>query len=127
MATILAGQFPALGDAAWTTLTPLGTGYTTAATLYPSGRTYNVPGYRKIGGIVYLRGAVRTGTSSLGVALATLPEGYRPENDSVTAGASATGTGSTAAVVRVYPNGEIWLPGAASTTYHLDGISFIPA
>jgi len=58
-------------DAAWTPLT-LESGWTAL-----SGE---VPGYRKIGDVVYLRGsAMLTGTyGSSGASLATLPAGFRP-------------------------------------------------
>lgn len=127
VATILAGSFPAIGDADWTTITPFGTGYTTAATLYPSTYTYAVPGYRKMSGLVHLRGAVRTGGTSLGVALGTLPAGYRPAADFMASCASATSSARAAVTLIVMTTGEVWLPGAANTTYHLDGISFAPA
>ena len=41
-----------------------------------SGNT--APGYRKVGDVVQLRGAVSYSTTTAGVAVTTLPAGYRP-------------------------------------------------
>jgi hypothetical protein len=54
-----------------------------APTLLSSWTNYSVPtwepaGYRRIGGVVYLRGMLKPGTVTVGATLFTLPAGYRP-------------------------------------------------
>lgn len=42
---------------------------------------YAVPGYRKVGSQVFLRGACKSGVNSSGTVIFTLPAGYRPANN----------------------------------------------
>jgi hypothetical protein len=56
-------------DPRWITMTPLLNGWTADASVGP-------PQYRRIGGLVYLRGGING--SSMNAALFTLPSGYRP-------------------------------------------------
>lgn len=42
---------------------------------YDSGSTFEIPAYTRIGGVVHLKGLMKSGTSS---AAFTLPPGYRP-------------------------------------------------
>lgn len=127
VATLLEGQFTPYGDAAWTTVT-LATGYSmTPADLYPASHTYAEPAYRKIGGVVYLRGAARCTTAGY-FTLATLPAGYRPANDAMFVGHSATTTGTNAeTMIWIYTDGQIVTTGGNIATFHLDGICFVPA
>ncbi len=125
VATILAGQFAPANEAAWTTLT-LGANYTTAATLYPTGPTYALPGCRKVGGVVHLRGVCRT-TATGSQIMATLPAGYRPEADGLYTVNVFTSSTSLHAHVYIYANGEMYTAETATSTFHLDGISFIAA
>lgn len=125
VATILAGQFAPANEAAWTTLT-LGANYTTAATLYPTGPTYALPGCRKVGGVVHLRGVCRT-TATGSQILATLPAGYRPEADGLYVVNVFTSSTSLHAHIYIYANGEMYTAETATSTFHLEGISFIAA
>lgn len=111
------------GDADWTALT-LGSGWLIPG-LYPSGHTYVAPGYRKIAGVVYLRGTARKGISSSEIG--TLPSGYRPSNDSLYLSHYATSTTLYKQTCWVYANGEIRPGGSNNSTFHLDGIHFVPA
>ncbi len=125
VATILAGQFAPANEAAWTTLT-LGANYTTAATLYPTGPTYALPGCRKAGGVVHLRGVCRTTATGTQI-LATLPAGYRPEADGLYVVNVFTSSTSLHAHIYIYANGEMYTAETATSTFHLEGISFIAA
>lgn len=130
LATILAAYLPTGStDADWTTISPLGTYWTSGGTEYPGSvtLTYAVPAYRKVNGIVYLRGAVSI-TSNTSAAVGTLPEGYRPAYRSVFAIASATPSNNGTELLYIEDTGGIYIPDdALSTTYHLDGICFVPA
>ena len=130
LATILTDYLPTGStDADWTALTPLGTYWTSSGTEYPGAvsGTYAVPGYRKVNGVVYLRGAVSI-TSNTSAAVGTLPAGYRPAYRSVFAIAVATPSSNTTELLYIEDTGAIYIPDdALSTTYHLDSISFVPA
>ncbi len=125
VAAILAGQFAPANEAAWTNFT-LGASFTTAATLYPTGPTWALPGCRKMGGIVQLRGACRS-TATGSRLMTTLDAGYRPEADGMYVVNIATSSATEHAHVYIYTNGEIYGMEATTQTYHLDGISFIAA
>lgn len=112
-------------DAAWTNFT-LAAGWGTTPTLYPTGHTYPVPGYRKMGGVVYLRGMARYGAGSVSV-IGTLPTGYRPTNDAMYVGYRATSLTPTRVLVWVYADGQVVPYGSGNASYHIDGICFVPA
>jgi hypothetical protein len=67
------------------------------------GGTYEQPGYRRINGVVYLKGLVKNGTVAVGTILGNLPVGFRPKaqqvfaavNGSPQSGAATTGTAHT--------------------------------
>src|SRR4029453_9280226 len=93
-------------------------------TIYQPGSGYSVPGYRKVGDIVYIRGMVTGGTMTSGIAILTLPVGYR-----IPGGAyfmiAAAGT-PTAKRLQVNTSGDLLIPSALDSNawLNLDGIFF---
>lgn len=127
LAAILATSTTVVGDADWIPFSSLGTYWTTSSTT-PSGNSFAVPAYRKVNGVVYLRGAARV-TSATSNALGTLPVGYRPAAQCVFAVGYTTTSityGSTTGV-KLSTDGTIRFDASTNITYHLDGISFVPA
>lgn len=129
VAAILADQFPALGDAAWTTLT-LAT-YWTETSVYPTTLgsytpTWVAPACRLIGGICYLRGHVRSSSNSADYVFATLGAGYRPAADTwLPIYYSNSTTTFAESWVLIKTNGELLIPNRSNAyCYHLDGICF---
>lgn len=130
LATILAAYLPSgATDADWTTIT-LNSPWTSSGSEYPGNvsLTYAVPGYRKVNGIVYLRGACSV-TSNTSTALgSSLPEGYRPAFQAVFSIAIASPSSNATELIYITDTGSLYIPDEAlSTTYHLDGICFVPA
>lgn len=125
IAVVMADQFAPAGDADWTTLT-LESGYSTT-TLYPTSiSTWTAPGYRKMGGIVRLRGAAHN--SSGGSTIGYLPAGYRPAYACGFAAFDGSTSGTTTVTrVTIEPDGAIKHGSISGHTIHLDGISFVPA
>lgn len=103
-------------DAAWTNVSAFTNSW--AAT---TDGVHAVPGYRKVGGRVYLRGAAVSGTH--GSSAFTLPTGYRPSKSLVYA--QMTDNGSTLPTsVGVGSDGTV-IPGSGTySTVWFDGISF---
>jgi hypothetical protein len=96
-------------DSNWTDITSLSNGFVTGGV---------TPGYRKLNGVVYMRGNVHQGT---GEATAfTLPEGFRPEVETVIL-SQKFGT-SVGTYVTILENGSV-KPHDDATW--LSGISFI--
>jgi hypothetical protein len=128
VAAILAAQFPALGDAAWTDAT-LGTYWTSAATIYPttasgSTVTWSTLAYRKVGGVVYIRGVARC-SNSLANEITTLPSGYRPAVDMWFPAILATAsTAYIASSVLVKTDGTVWGASNSGNNFHFGGICF---
>lgn len=79
---------------------------------------------RKIGGIVHLRGLIKTGTITVGTTLFTLPAGYRPAKTLLFRCASYNGGNWLMGINNV---GTVYIAEAtASTTWtSLTGVSFI--
>lgn len=125
---ILAGEFPALGDAAWTDLT-LTTGWTVSGTLYPTSvrgytPTYAAPGYRKVGGIVYLRGAVNC-DSATATPIATLPADYRPAAPLLVNVVRSSSASQGTLYLLIGTDGTLQVNSSdTSYTYFFDGICF---
>lgn len=44
----------------------------------PFGGAYRGPAYRRLGGVVYIKGLIKSGTAAPGTAIFTLPAGFRP-------------------------------------------------
>lgn len=96
---------------------------------YESG--FATPGYIKTsGGVVFLRGLIKNGTTTNGTVVATLPVGYRP-NTRVTMPVTARSSAGTneSAVVQIQTNGDIqiWYVDAHATLpwVSLDGVGFL--
>jgi hypothetical protein len=85
--------------------------------------TYGPPGYRKIAGMVYLKGLIKSGT--LSTVIFTLPVGFRP-SASVTPSRYflASGNGGITYVEINGVNGEVSLDPGDATWTNLNGIVF---
>lgn len=116
-----------IGDTAWTALTLGGTWATSAAAIAAGEQA---PHYRKDGsGFVHVDGYLDTGFST-GVAIGTLPAGYRPlKTHRFPAFSSGTVTGDTAsdrlAGLIVKSDGTINWDGHGSSFIQLDLIDFL--
>ena len=73
-----------------------------------------VPQYRKLGDLVFLRGVCRSGSD----AAFSLPVGFRPPV-SLTFAVGSSGTPGT---MQVGSNGDVTLISGASTAFHLNGV-----
>jgi hypothetical protein len=103
------------GDAGWTAPT-----FQNSWVNYAGG-VYSPAGYRKDGaGFVHLRGLVSTGTVGSGVAIFTLPVGYRPAYQSL----FVTISNSLIARVDVQADGKVCLTSGSATWASLEGITF---
>lgn len=88
------------------------------------GGVYAEPRYYKdFGGSVRVEGLIKSGTTTSGTVVATLPVGYRPDKTLM----FFTGTSAGAATVEVHPGGNIVASGGFSQTWtSLAGIAFKP-
>lgn len=114
------------GDADWTDAT-LTAGYVVTGTVYPYLKITNKGpcGYRKVAGVVHLRG---TANCNSGTLMFTLPTGYRPEYDSMyPIYIFTSGSVGSASYVWVYANGEVHTVGSGGYWYYLDTVRFAPA
>lgn len=85
--------------------------------------TYYGAQYRKINGIVYIRGSIKDGTA--GQPVFTLPEGYRPHKREVFANYS---TGPTIGYIDIDTNGDVDTSSNINNGYSsLSGINFFAA
>jgi hypothetical protein len=73
-------------DTGWIDLTLLNGWVNYAVGTYPSA------GYRKLNGVVYIRGLLKNGTVTAQTPLANLPVGFRPAYDHMSATAASPGT-----------------------------------
>jgi hypothetical protein len=97
----------------------------TGATLLNSWVNFGAPDqgarYRKIGGVVYLQGLIRSGTATAGTIVLTLPAGFRPAATLVFATFNASG----ATRLDVDASGNVSGPlGLVATYTTLSGIQF---
>lgn len=84
--------------------------------------TYETPQYtRSADDIVTLKGMIKSGTTTIGTVLATLPAGYRPLEKQI----FTTDAGDALGRIDVYPTGDIVLQAGSATWTSLDAISFI--
>ena len=116
-------------DADWTNFSSLGSYWSSSGAEYPANSylAYAPPGYRMVGGVVYVRGAV-TLSNNTSSPVATLPEGYRPAYNMVFAIGIASASSKATELCYVETDGQIYIPDDnIAYTYHLDGISFVPA
>jgi len=94
------------------------------------GTPFATPGYIKTsGGVVFLKGLLRGGTTTSGTIVAKLPAGYRP-NSIVTVPVTARTLSGTngPAVVQILTNGDVtiwYVPSHSDPWVSLDGISFL--
>ncbi|MGG1643035.1 hypothetical protein ACIFQM_17590 [Paenibacillus sp. NRS-1782] len=90
-----------------------------------SGSILDVGYYRDSASVVYLRGAVKNGLTSVGNDIFVLPEGYRPKfnrNFSVISGAES---GPVIARIEVRPNGVVAFIYGGNSLLSFDGIAFL--
>lgn len=101
------------GDTLWSAL-PLSNGWINYGSVYGNAR------YRKINGVVWITGMVKSGTTSAGGVIATLPAGFRPASYLMRGVAVSGGTGQ----VDVTPAGTILHGFSVSSTWTSLEISF---
>lgn len=89
------------------------------------GSTWSKAGYRKINGIVYLKGLVSRSTSRA-FSVFALPVGYRPEADlHVGTYASAAVASDNSAINIIKATGEVKGRGTTGGNISFDGLSFV--
>jgi Tfp pilus assembly protein PilE len=89
------------------------------------GSSYNTPEFTKTSsGRVFLKGLVKSGTETTGTVIATLPEGYRPDETLVFPAMSSS---STAGRIDVLSNGNVIIYYGSNGWISLDNISFLPS
>lgn len=109
-------------DATWTAAT-LESNYVTTGTLQSTVLSgYAVPGYRKVAGVICLRGAARC--TGAGAKMFTLPTGYRPEYDTIFAVPCMNSSAAGVRYIYIYTNGEVHTSELTNYTYHLDSVRF---
>lgn len=111
----LVGPSGAVSDSGWIAPTLLN-GWVN----YGGGHT--LAGYRKIGGVVYLRGLIKFGTATASTVLFVLPVGYRP--DATMHGINVTSAADGQGSYNIYANGDVTIRSGANTYFSLDGIAF---
>jgi hypothetical protein len=91
------------------------------------GGTFATPGYRKNNfGEVELRGMVKSGVTTNGTVIATLPAGYRPTSDKVYSVICNNGTADVIGYISISTGGSIIFKSGANTYLSLDSIPPIP-
>lgn len=101
------------GDTAWTDL-PLANSW-----VY-YGSPYTTPQYRRLKGVVYFKGLVKSGT--LNAPIFTLPAGFRT---SAVMHIPLVSNGFVV-ITNIYPNGDFYAPSTASSNWiALDAISYV--
>lgn len=112
--TTTIGNFSDYSDSGWNLMTSFGGGWT----VYGSG--WETPAYRKISGIVYMRGLLAPGTTSAGTTIYTLPAGYRPTGNTHT----QVATGGQGGAINIYGTGVINLNYRCTGYLSLNNIRF---
>jgi hypothetical protein len=91
------------------------------------GGTFATPGYRKNNfGEVELRGMVKSGLTTNGTVIATLPVGYRPTSDKAYAVICNNGTADVLGYISISTGGGIIFKSGANTYLSLESIPPIP-
>jgi hypothetical protein len=91
------------------------------------GGTFATPGYRKNNfGEVELRGMVKSGVTTNGTVIATLPAGYRPTSDKAYSVICNNGTADVIGYISISTGGSIIFKSGANTYLSLDSIPPIP-
>jgi len=86
------------------------------------GSPHAVAGYCATGGIVYLKGLIKSGTLP-GIAF-TLPVGFRPLETHIFAPWSGNGTSSVNGRVDIDSAGAVWIQSGSNLSFSLAGIAF---
>lgn len=107
-------------DTGWTTVSSLGAGWSNQN---PAG--YTSLAYRKLNGIVYLRGLITT-AGSRNTLIFTLPAGFRPTKNHHIPAIVSGAVNPQDSGINVHPTGDVYGRGPQSGWLSLDGISFIP-
>lgn len=89
-----------LDDTEWTDLTPLN------GWVDYDEPTFGTFAYRRLGGVVYTRGVIKSGATTSNILLAVLPSGFRPEAVIIMPMVSV-GAAPGSARIDVYPSGSI--------------------
>lgn len=87
--------------------------------------TFTALAYRKLNGVVYIRGIVTT-TGARNTRIFTLPAGFRPSKNHHIPALASGAINPQDSGINVHPNGEVYGRGPSSGWLSLDGISFIP-
>lgn len=77
----------------------------------PFGGSYRGPAYRRLGGVVYIKGLIKGGTAAPGTVIFTLPSGFRPSTYDVYA---TWGNGGGNAL-EISPTGNVVVGDIAAT------------
>lgn len=85
------------------------------------GGGHAVAGYRRMNGVVHLKGLIKSGTIG-GVAALNLPAGFRPAEQLLLPGAD--GTNATNGRIDIYPNGDVQMVSGNNAFFGLNGICF---
>lgn len=80
-------------------------------------------GYRIVGGVVWLRGVVTGGTTTVGTTIFTLPAGFRASHRLIFPVVSNNAFGRAS----VDPDGTVQFFIGSNVWFSLDGIAFVPA
>jgi hypothetical protein len=102
----------------------LGDGWLNLSGNYGSGWTsygsgYQVPQYRAVGDLIFLRGLVAR-TAGVGITICTMPSGYRIADDDLQRVETSSGPGS----ITIAPSGTINLTTGGATWVSLSGVIF---
>lgn len=86
------------------------------------GGGFGTPLYKKENGIVYVKGLVKSGTTTVNTTIGTLPEGHRPSEIMIL---TAVQGGNTFARIDITPTGLIRVGSVTDNAFvSLDGIAF---
>ena len=87
------------------------------------GGTFDIPGYLKDSlGFVHMRGTMKSGTTSAGTTLFTLPAGFRPESDTYLPAVSASAGNSGS--IQIQSNGTVAIISGVNTFFSIGHIVF---
>jgi hypothetical protein len=89
---------------------------------------FATPAYTKTtDGVVVLKGLIKSGSTSSGTTIMTLPEGYRPQYRLIFIVGSYSGGNSGIGRIDVLPSGSVSFIGGTNNWISLDPIRFLPA
>jgi hypothetical protein len=91
------------------------------------GASYGKARYRtNNNGEVEIKGSIKSGTTTVGTTIATLPSGYRPPSDMTFVVVSSTGASDVLSRVTIRTNGIIEYQSGSNVMFSLDSIPPIP-